>query len=109
MTNTRITDPEILENRYPVVLQHFSLEKGTGGSGLYRGGDGVRREIMFRKKMTLSVLSERRAFSPYGMAGGSDGARGRNLLRKKKKTISLGGKTAVPVDPQVNRLLSVFV
>jgi 5-oxoprolinase (ATP-hydrolysing) len=103
MTNTRITDPEILEKRYPVILKHFSLEPGTGGKGQFRGGDGVRREIEFRRKMTLSVLSERRVFAPYGMNGGSNGARGRNLLKKKQKTISLGGKTTVPVEPEVIR------
>lgn len=101
MTNTRITDPEILEKRYPVILKHFSLERGTGGDGLFRGGDGVRREIMFRRNMTLSVLTERRVFSPYGMHGGSDGAKGINLLKKKSKTIYLGGKTSVPVLPEV--------
>jgi 5-oxoprolinase (ATP-hydrolysing) len=96
MTNTRITDPEILEKRYPV-----SLERGTGGKGKFTGGDGVRRELMFRRNMTLSVLTERRVFSPYGMNGGMNGAKGQNLLKKKNKIINLGGKTTVPVEPGV--------
>jgi 5-oxoprolinase (ATP-hydrolysing) len=69
MTNTRITDPEILETRYPVILNHFSLEPGTGGVGRFRGGDGVRRELLFRKILTVSVLTERRVFEPYGLCG----------------------------------------
>jgi 5-oxoprolinase (ATP-hydrolysing) len=101
MTNTRITDPEILEKRYPVVLQHFSLEKNTGGKGKFNGGDGVRREIMFRSNMTLSVLTERRVFSPYGMHGGLNGSKGKNLLKTNGKIINLGGKTSVAVRPEV--------
>ena len=102
MTNTRITDPEILETRYPVILKHFSLEKGTGGEGKHRGGDGVRRELKFRKNMTVSVLTERRVFHPYGLRGGLPGARGQNLLRRKKgdKVINLGGRTSVNVEPE---------
>lgn len=66
MTNTRITDPEILEKRYPVLLRQFSLREGSGGAGVYRGGDGVVRELEFMKPLTVSILSERRAFQPYG-------------------------------------------
>lgn len=69
MTNTRITDPEILECRYPVILQSFSLRPGSGGKGTYCGGDGVVRELLFRASMTLSVLTERRVFAPYGSEG----------------------------------------
>ncbi|CAK8687525.1 unnamed protein product [Clavelina lepadiformis] len=72
MTNTRSTDPEIFENRYPVLLKSFQLLPGTGGEGRYRGGDGVFREILFRKNLTLSVLSERRVFQPYGADGKGD-------------------------------------
>lgn len=69
MTNTRITDPEVLERRYPVILRKFCLRENSGGRGLYRGGDGIRREMFFRKKLTLSVLTERRVFAPYGLKG----------------------------------------
>ena len=59
MTNTRLTDPEILERRYPVLVEKFSLAEGTGGSGRWRGGDGVVRDLLFRKPLDLSVLTER--------------------------------------------------
>uniref|UniRef100_A0A8D0HJC7 5-oxoprolinase, ATP-hydrolysing n=1 Tax=Sphenodon punctatus TaxID=8508 RepID=A0A8D0HJC7_SPHPU len=96
MTNTRITDPEILEKRYPVLLRCFELARGTGGAGQFRGGDGVRRELLFREEMVLSVLSERRAFRPYGLQGGEPGSPGLNLLlRQDGRTINLGGKTSV--------------
>ncbi|XP_072458758.1 5-oxoprolinase isoform X2 [Notamacropus eugenii] len=100
MTNTRITDPEILESRYPVILRRFELREGSGGRGRFQGGDGVVRELVFREKAQLSVLSERRAFQPYGLHGGEPGAPGLNLLiRKDGRTISLGGKTSVTVFP----------
>ncbi|KAH6947459.1 hypothetical protein HPB50_019052 [Hyalomma asiaticum] len=67
MTNTRITDPEILERRYPVILQRYHLNPGTGGQGKFTGGDGVVRELLFRKPLHLSVLTERRVFAPYGL------------------------------------------
>lgn len=69
MTNTRITDPEIMERRYPIVLNRFHLRSGSGGAGKYKGGDGVVREYLFRKDLTLSILTERRVFAPYGGEG----------------------------------------
>ncbi|XP_017914195.1 PREDICTED: 5-oxoprolinase isoform X3 [Capra hircus] len=100
MTNTRITDPEILESRYPVILRRFELRLGSGGRGRFRGGDGIIRELLFREEALLSVLTERRAFQPYGLMGGEPGARGLNLLiRKDGRTVNLGGKTSVPVYP----------
>eukprot|EP00794_Sanderia_malayensis_P019028 gene19028-20941_t len=99
MTNTRITDPEILERRYPVVLRQFSLNKGTGGKGVYDGGDGVIREILFRKTLDLCILSERRAFRPYGIEGGLPGKRGHNyLIKADGRFINLTGKTSVVVN-----------
>eukprot|EP00095_Tigriopus_kingsejongensis_P002903 maker-scaffold336_size202805-snap-gene-0.21 protein:Tk02903 transcript:maker-scaffold336_size202805-snap-gene-0.21-mRNA-1 annotation:"5-oxoprolinase" len=98
MTNTRLTDPEILERRYPVILEHFSLAKGTGGTGQFHGGDGVLRRILFRKDLTLSILTERRVLSPYGLRGGANGHRGVNLLERGEKTLYLGGKCAIPVE-----------
>lgn len=69
MTNTRITDIEILERRYPVHVRKFTLREDSGGQGKYCGGDGVLRELLFRAPVTLSVLTERRVLQPYGMAG----------------------------------------
>ena len=99
MTNTRITDPEILERRYPVVLQAFHLRSDTGGAGKWRGGDGVVRELRFLRPLSLSVLTERRVFAPYGMAGGSPGARGHNYLLRAAtgERISLGSKARLDV------------
>ncbi|XP_076333273.1 5-oxoprolinase [Tachypleus tridentatus] len=99
MTNTRITDPEILEKRYPVIVQKFQLNPGSGGAGQYHGGDGVVRELLFRKHLTLSVLTERRVFSPYGLFGGKNGKRGLNLLiYSNGRIVNLGGKTSVEVS-----------
>lgn len=99
MTNTRITDPEILEKRYPVVLRSFAIKHGSGGEGKYRGGDGLLRELLFRREQVLSVLTERRVLQPYGLKGGNPGAKGLNLLLKSNgHVINLGGKTSVPVN-----------
>eukprot|EP00090_Calanus_glacialis_P029316 TRINITY_DN4705_c0_g1_i1.p1 TRINITY_DN4705_c0_g1~~TRINITY_DN4705_c0_g1_i1.p1 ORF type:complete len:1288 (+),score=342.01 TRINITY_DN4705_c0_g1_i1:47-3910(+) len=98
MTNTRLTDPEILERRYPIVLNQFSLAEGTGGAGKFQGGDGVLRELVFRKPLDLSVLTERRVLAPYGMAGGMPGSKGLNtLVTKSGRVLNLGGKCSVPV------------
>ncbi|KAG6035069.1 hypothetical protein E4U41_006262 [Claviceps citrina] len=79
MTNTRITDSEIFERRYPVILREFSIRNGSGGNGQHRGGDGVVRDIEFRIPLQVSILSERRVHRPYGMKGGEDGQCGLNL------------------------------
>ena len=103
MTNTRITDPEILEKRYPCVLHRFELRENTGGAGRNRGGDGVAREIEFLTPVQCSILSERRVHRPYGMAGGEPGQTGLNLwLTKDKYTgldrrVNLGGKGSAPM------------
>ena len=99
MTNTRITDPEILERRYPVVLRRFSLRRGSGGAGEHAGGDGVVREIEFLRPVTVSVLTERRVFAPRGMNGGEDGLMGRNTLMRALdgKEVNLGNKNSVKV------------
>jgi 5-oxoprolinase (ATP-hydrolysing) len=81
MTNTRITDPEVLELRYPVLLRRFVLREGSGGKGQFIGGDGVIREIEFLiDDIQVGLLSERRAIAPYGLEGGDPGQRGLNLL-----------------------------
>ncbi|CAL8463366.1 g2900 [Coccomyxa elongata] len=96
MTNTRITDPEILERRYPVVLHCFSLRLGSGGPGRWRGGDGVVREIEFLRPMTACILSERRAVRPFGILGGGPALAGLNLLLTADgRTVNLGGKNNV--------------
>jgi len=80
MTNTRMTDPEVFEERYPVRLRRFCLRRGSGGAGARRGGDGVIREIEFLQPLDLSLLTQRRKRPPYGLLGGRPGAVGRNLL-----------------------------
>lgn len=80
MTNTAITDPEILEHRYPVRLERFAIRRGSGGSGKYRGGDGLVREIRFLEPLTVSVLTQRRREGPYGLAGGESGEPGRQCI-----------------------------
>jgi 5-oxoprolinase (ATP-hydrolysing) len=83
MTNTRLTDPEVLERRYPVRLKEFSIRRGSGGAGRRPGGDGVVRRIEFLKELEVSIVSQRRGpYPPYGLAGGSPGALGRNSLRR---------------------------
>jgi len=92
-TNTRITDPEILERRYPVLLRQFSIRPDTGGLGKHNGGNGVVRELQPLRPLVMSILSERRALQPYGMAGGLPGARGRNvLIRRDGTVVNLGGR-----------------
>ena len=92
MTNTRITDPEILEQRYPVVLEEFSLRKGSGGKGKWQGGDGLIRTLRFNEPMDVSLLSERRRYAPHGAKGGEDAKRGENLLLHNGASTLLKGK-----------------
>ncbi|MCA1797781.1 MAG: hydantoinase B/oxoprolinase family protein, partial [Geobacteraceae bacterium] len=100
MTNTRITDVEILEQRYPVVVDTFALRRGSGGTGQWHGGDGLVRELRFLKPMQVAILSERRVFAPYGLGGAQPGACGRNLLLRGKTTeINLGAKNSITVQP----------
>ncbi|KAL4819976.1 Hydantoinase B/oxoprolinase-domain-containing protein [Aspergillus spinulosporus] len=100
MTNTRITDPESLERRYPVILRRFMFREGSGGDGQYKGGDGVVRDVEFRVPMQASILSERRSFAPYGMDGGQDGKRGRNtwVSGETGRAVTVGGKASVGVE-----------
>ena len=80
MTNTRLTDPEILEWRYPVRLESFEIRRGSGGRGRWKGGDGIRRRVRFLEPMTAAILSSHRRVAPYGLAGGDSGALGRNSV-----------------------------
>lgn len=107
MTNTRMTDPEIFEQRYPVHLYRFSIRENSGGSGFHRGGDGLVREIEFRRPIVVSILSERRVHAPRGLKGGKNGARGANyLIRKDGRKIFLGGKNTITVSP--GDILQIF-
>jgi 5-oxoprolinase (ATP-hydrolysing) len=100
MTNTRITDPEVLESRTPVIVRRFALRHGSGGRGRFAGGDGLVRELEFTAPVTASILSERRARAPFGLAGGEAGAPGRNLwLRADGSVEVLPGRATVALAP----------
>lgn len=100
MTNTRITDPEILEVRYPVRLERFAVRHESGGDGIHRGGDGVVRELTFLEPVSLSILSQHRVEAPYGLRGGEPGEHGRQrLVRANGKVLELGGSDQAEVEP----------
>jgi len=100
MTNTRMTDPEVVEWRFPVRLESFVIKRGSGGRGRYSGGDGVVREIRFLEPMTATILSSHRETAPYGLAGGEDGARGRNyVVRKDGSRVDLRGNDEIDMQP----------
>ncbi|KAI1270287.1 hydantoinase B/oxoprolinase [Xylariaceae sp. FL1019] len=126
MTNTRITDSEVFERRYPVILREFSIREGSGGKGQHKGGDGVVRDIEFRIPVQVSILSERRVYHPYGLAGGEDAACGLNVwvrrvaksdpekdlaaqghpenennneIEYEERHISMGAKNSAPMKP----------
>jgi 5-oxoprolinase (ATP-hydrolysing) len=82
MTNSRLTDPEVLEARFPVVLEDFNIRAGSGGMGRWRAGDGTRRTLRFREKMDLAILSGHRRVPNFGVAGGAPGELGRNFVRR---------------------------
>jgi 5-oxoprolinase (ATP-hydrolysing) len=95
MTNTRITDPEILETRHPVRLLAFALRRGSGGAGRHRGGDGLVRRYRFLAPVTVSLLTERRVVAPYGLEGGRPGARGRNAVVRGGRVEELASHVVV--------------
>lgn len=105
MTNTRITDPEIFEKRYPCTLRRFELRNGSGGRGAFKGGDGTVREIEFRVPVQCSILSERRSRQPYGMEGGEGGQTGLNSvlvtdrMSGGKRLVNLGAKATTRLEP----------
>ncbi|SEC36470.1 5-oxoprolinase (ATP-hydrolysing) [Streptomyces misionensis] len=100
MTNSRLTDPEILEWRLPVRLEEFAVRHGSGGAGTWRGGDGAVRRIRFLEPMTVSTLSQHRRVPPYGMAGGAPGALGANRVERADGTVTdLGGSGSTDVRP----------
>ncbi|MEU1705552.1 hydantoinase B/oxoprolinase family protein [Streptomyces sp. NPDC005706] len=100
MTNSRLTDPEVLEWRLPVRLEEFTVRRGSGGPGRRRGGDGAVRRIRFLEPMTVSTLSQHRRVPPYGMAGGEPGALGANRVERADGTVTdLGGSGSADVGP----------
>jgi 5-oxoprolinase (ATP-hydrolysing) len=99
MTNTRLTDPEVLEFRYPVLLEDFRIRKGSGGRGRWNAGDGVRRTIRFLAKMECTILSGHRRVPPFGLDGGGGGQIGENWVRRKDGgTERLQGCDATVID-----------
>ncbi|HZK06550.1 MAG TPA: hydantoinase B/oxoprolinase family protein [Actinomycetaceae bacterium] len=99
MTNSRLTDPEVLESRYPVLLESYGIRRGSGGAGRWKGGDGGVRRLRFLEPMTVSMLSGHRRVPPYGMAGGSSGALGRNLVERADGAVTeLAGNVVADLD-----------
>jgi 5-oxoprolinase (ATP-hydrolysing) len=87
MTNSRLTDPEVLEHRFPVLLESYEIRPGSGGAGRWKGGDGGVRRIRFLEAMTASILSNGRVVPAFGMAGGEPGALGRNRVERADGTV----------------------
>jgi 5-oxoprolinase (ATP-hydrolysing) len=99
MTNTRLTDPEVLEFRYPVLLEDFHIRKDSGGRGQWNAGDGIIRAIRFLEKMECTILSGHRRVPPFGLAGGEDGQVGENAVRREDGRIEkLNGCDATVLD-----------
>jgi 5-oxoprolinase (ATP-hydrolysing) len=99
MTNTRLTDPEVLEFRYPVLLEDFRIRKESGGRGQWKAGDGIRRTIRFLEKMECTILSGHRRVPPFGLAGGGDGQIGENRVRRNDGRMErLQGCDATVID-----------
>jgi len=89
MTNSRMTDPEVMETRFPVIVEEFSIRQGSGGAGQWRGGDGATRRIRFREAMTANILANRRKIAPAGLAGGNDAAPGRNWVERADGSVEM--------------------
>jgi 5-oxoprolinase (ATP-hydrolysing) len=100
MTNTRLTDPEVLEWRFPVLLESFAVRQNSGGAGKWRGGDGAVRRIRFLEAMTAAILASHRKVPPYGLEGGAAGALGRNWVERTDGTCEeFGGTHVVEMRP----------
>ena len=94
MTNSRLTDPEVLETRYPVLLEQFAIRRGSGGAGARHGGDGTIRRLRFLKPLRAGILSNRRIVPPFGLAGGADGQVGVNRVERADGAIEPLASTA---------------
>src|SRR3546814_19852776 len=100
MTNSRLTDPEVLELRFPVLLERFEIRRGSGGAGRHRGGDGTIRAIRFREEMTAALLANNRKVRPYGVAGGEPGEAGRTtVIRAAGRRGNLGSHDRTVMVP----------
>jgi 5-oxoprolinase (ATP-hydrolysing) len=100
MTNSRLTDPEVLEARFPVIVEEFSIRRGSGGAGAHHGGNGAVRRLRFTEAVSVSLLSNHRRVPPYGMAGGEPGALGSNALeRADGSVVPLAGSDRVEAGP----------
>jgi 5-oxoprolinase (ATP-hydrolysing) len=100
MTNSRLTDPEVLEWRFPVLLESFEIRRGSGGTGRWRGGDGAVRRVRFLRPMAAAILSEHRRVAPHGMAGGGPGMTGRNWVRRADgRVVELGACDQIEMHP----------
>ncbi|MBV9993491.1 MAG: hydantoinase B/oxoprolinase family protein [Alphaproteobacteria bacterium] len=100
MTNSRLTDPEVLEDRFPVLVEEFAIRRGSGGAGAHKGGDGARRRIRFGEAMTAAILSTRRDTDPFGLGGAASGARGLcTLVRADGTRLALKGRDETAVAP----------
>jgi 5-oxoprolinase (ATP-hydrolysing) len=99
MTNSRLTDPEVLEWRFPVLVDRFEIRQSSGGTGAHQGGNGVRRCLRFREPMTASILSSHRTVAPFGLAGGQPGAMGQNIVQRANgEEIVLGSQAQVEME-----------
>ncbi len=99
MTNSRLTDPEILESRFPVLVQRFAVRRGSGGAGRHRGGDGVVRAVQFREPMSAAILANRRATAPFGLEGGGPGQPARNYVRRASgETVELDATARIEME-----------
>lgn len=104
MTNTRITDVELVEKRYPVLMREFSIRRGSGGKGTFNGGDGIRRVYEALAPLSFSVITERRTTRPYGLRGGEPGAHGSNTWNRKQadvsvRAVNLGQRNMIRMKP----------
>jgi 5-oxoprolinase (ATP-hydrolysing) len=100
MTNTRMTDPEVLELRYPVRLDGFAIRRGSGGTGRFAGGDGAMRRIRFLAPMTAVIVASRRKVAPFGLEGGADGAAGQQWVERADGTrLTLSGTDSAAMAP----------
>ncbi|MBC8732809.1 hydantoinase B/oxoprolinase family protein [Paraburkholderia sp. UCT2] len=93
MTNSRMTDPEVIEWRFPVIVEQHAIRTGSGGAGLQAGGDGAVRRIRFTRAMTANILANRRRVAPFGLAGGEDGRPGRNWIERANGAVDRFGAT----------------